>query len=44
MVHRPSGVAEWVTRVLREKVDLKEAAFAEAKRDLSEEGGVRDMT
>jgi hypothetical protein len=35
-VHRDSGVEEWLMRVLRERVELKEAAFAEAKRDLSE--------
>jgi hypothetical protein len=35
-VHRASGVEEWLTRVIRERIELEEEAFAEAKRDLSE--------
>jgi hypothetical protein len=34
-VHRASGVEEWLTRVIRERVELEEVAFAEAKRDLA---------
>jgi len=33
-VHRASGVEEWLTRVIRERIELEEVAFAEAKRDL----------
>ena len=35
-VHCASGVAEWLTRVIRERIELEEVAFAEAKRDLAE--------
>ena len=34
-VHRASGVEEWLTRVIRERIELEEATFAEAKRDLA---------
>ncbi|MFH1125461.1 MAG: hypothetical protein V1758_17530, partial [Pseudomonadota bacterium] len=34
-VHRASGVEEWLTRVIRERIELEEGAFAEAKRDLT---------
>ncbi len=34
-VHRASGVEEWLTRVIRERIELEEVAFAEAKRDLA---------
>ena len=34
-VHRASGVEEWLTRVIRERIELEELAFAEAKRDLA---------
>lgn len=30
-----SGLDEWVTHVLRERVELEEGAFSEARRDLS---------
>lgn len=39
-VHRASGVEEWLTRVIRERIELEEVAFAEAKRDLT---GKREM-
>ena len=39
-VHRASGVEEWLTRVIRERIELEEVAFAEAKRDL---GGKREL-
>jgi hypothetical protein len=34
-VHRASGVEEWLTRVIRERIELEEVAFAAAKRDLT---------
>jgi len=34
-VHRASGVEEWLTRVIRERIELEEGAFAKAKRDLT---------
>ena len=35
-VHPASGLEEWFTRVMRERIELEEEAYAEAKRDLSE--------
>jgi hypothetical protein len=32
-VHRASGVEEWLTRVIRERIELEEVAFAQAKRE-----------
>ena len=34
-LHRESGVDKWVERVLRERVELEELAFAEAKKELA---------
>jgi hypothetical protein len=34
-LHRQSSVEEWLTRVIRERVELEEAAFADAKHDLA---------
>ena len=34
-MHRASGIEEWLTRVIRERIELEEVAFAEAKRDLA---------
>jgi hypothetical protein len=34
-LHGSSGLDEWVTRVLRERVELEEGAFSKAQRDLS---------
>src|SRR4030042_3821523 len=34
-LHKLSGVEEWVTHVIRERIQLEEAAFNEAKRGLS---------
>jgi hypothetical protein len=33
-LHREAGVDKWVERVLRERVELEEVAFAEAKKEL----------
>ena len=33
-VHRQANVEEWLTRIIRERVELEEAAFAGAKREL----------
>lgn len=40
-LHRISDVQEWLTRIIRERVELEEVAFTEAKRDLSARG--RDL-
>jgi len=34
-LHRSSGLDEWVAHILRERIQLEEAAFSEAKRGLS---------
>ena len=34
-LHREAGVDQWVERVVRERVELEELAFAEAKRKLA---------
>ncbi len=34
-VHRIQNVDDWLTRVLRERIELEEAAFAGAKEDLA---------
>jgi len=39
-VHREKPVKDWVTRVIRERVDLEEVAFSEAKREISLRHGV----
>ena len=34
-LHREPGLEEWLTRIIRERVELEEVAFGEAKRDLA---------
>jgi len=34
-LHRESSVEDWIKRIVSERVDIEEAAFAEAKRDLT---------
>lgn len=34
-LHREAGVDKWVERVVRERVELEESAFAEVKRKLA---------
>jgi hypothetical protein len=34
-LHREAGVHKWVERILRERVELEELAFAEAKKELA---------
>jgi hypothetical protein len=36
-LHREEGVDTWVARIVRERVELEERAFAEAKRKLASE-------
>ncbi len=33
-LHRESGLEEWLTRIIRERIELEEIAFAEVKREL----------
>lgn len=34
-LHREAGLDQWVERILRERVELEESAFSEAKRKLA---------
>ena len=34
-LHRESGVEKWVERIVRERVEIEESAFAEAKKTLA---------
>ena len=34
-LHREAGLDKWVERVLRERVEIEELAFAEVKRELA---------
>jgi len=34
-LHRESGLEKWVERVVRERVEIEESAFAEAKKTLA---------
>jgi hypothetical protein len=34
-LHRQTSVEQWLTQVIEERVELEEAAFTEAKQDLS---------
>lgn len=33
-LHREPSVGEWLKRIIEERIDIEEAAFAESKRDL----------
>lgn len=37
-LHRAGGLEEWLTRVIRERVELEESAFSEAKHEMSSKG------
>lgn len=34
-LHRESNVEDWIKKIVAERVEIEEAAFAEAKRDLA---------
>ena len=34
-LHREASIEDWLRRVIRERIDMEEAAFAELKRDLN---------
>jgi len=34
-LHRETGMEEWLTRIIRERIELEEAAFLEIKGDLA---------
>jgi hypothetical protein len=39
-LHREASVEDWLTRVIQERIDLEEAAFAELKRQLTAKDNV----
>ena len=34
-LHREPGIEKWLTRIIRERIELEEVAFIEAKRDMA---------
>ena len=38
-LHREKNVGEWVSRIIKERVELEEVAFSEAKRSMSHRNG-----
>lgn len=40
-VHHARGLEEWLTRIIRERIELEENAFAEAKRDIAGRSGAQ---
>jgi hypothetical protein len=34
-LHREAGLGKWVERIVRERVELEELAFSEAKKELA---------
>jgi hypothetical protein len=34
-VHREESSARWLTRIIRERIEIEESAFAEAKREMA---------
>jgi hypothetical protein len=41
-LHRDKGAKEWLTRIIRERVELEEVAFAEVRRDLKQKQSLPD--
>lgn len=39
-LHRENNVEDWLTKVIKERVELEEVAFNEAKREMSLRNGV----
>jgi hypothetical protein len=38
-LHKETGVEKWLVRVIRERIELEEVAFVEAKRELALKSG-----
>jgi hypothetical protein len=38
-LHRQNGIEEWLTQVIQERIELEEAAFIGAKRELATKNG-----
>jgi hypothetical protein len=39
-LHREKNVEEWLSRIIKERMELEEVAFSEAKRAMSHRNGV----
>ena len=39
-LHRESGVEDWIVRIIRERIEIEEVAFIEAKRELAAKASV----
>lgn len=39
-LHREPGIEEWLMRIIRERIEIEEVAFFEAKREISAKSGV----
>lgn len=39
-LHRETDVEEWLIHIIRERIELEEVAFVEAKRDMATKGSV----
>ena len=39
-LHREKSVEDWLTKVIKERVELEEVAFNEAKREMSLRNGI----
>ena len=42
-LHRQASLEKWLTHVIRERVELEEAAFAGAKREIATKNTVREQ-
>jgi len=38
--HRETGIEEWLMRIIRERIEIEEVAFNEAKREISTKNSV----
>jgi hypothetical protein len=41
-LHRERGAEEWLTRIIRERLEIEEIAFAQIKRELKEKQSLPD--
>ena len=37
-LHKETGLGEWLTRIIRERIEIEEGAFVEARRQISVKG------
>ena len=37
-LHREKSISEWLMRIIRERIEVEEEAFVEAKRDMAAKG------